>query len=93
MVAMLRKNQLVSLLIAAIVVAVLMGIAALTGRRTSLIEVAVFASVYVIPLGFLEKRVGRMGDSLGSGRTGGISMGWSPNSEAVMLLSHSTEDH
>ena len=70
--ATLRKINFQTLLTAAIVVALLMGIAALTGRRKAVIEVAVFASTYFILWVIFQKGVAKLGHRFGNCRTGRI---------------------
>ena len=57
----LRKFNFVTLLTAAIVVALLMGIGILTGRRKMIIEVAVFASTYFILWCVFQRGVAKLG--------------------------------
>ena len=72
--ATLRKFNFQTLLIGAIVVALLLGIATLTGRRKAVIEVAVFASTYFILWVILAKGVAKLGIALAI--AGLIGFGW-----------------
>ena len=68
----LRKINFRTLLTAAIVVALLMGIGVLTGRRKTVIEVAVFASTYFILWLVFQKGSGEAWHRFGNCRTGRI---------------------
>ena len=70
----LRKFNFLTLLTAAIVVALLMGIGILTGRRKTVIEVAVFASTYFILWFVLQKGVAKLGIVLAI--AGLVGFGW-----------------
>ena len=67
-----RKINFQTLLTAAIVVALLVGIAVLTGRRKAVVEVAVFASTYFILWVVFKKSVAKFGICFGNCRTGRI---------------------
>jgi hypothetical protein len=60
----LRKINFQTLLIAAVIIALLMAIGALTGRRKILIEIAVFASTYLILWAVLQKGAAKLGIAL-----------------------------
>jgi hypothetical protein len=60
----LRKFNFLTLLTAAIVVALLIGAAILTGRRKAIVEVAVFASTYCILWFVLHKGAAKLGIAL-----------------------------
>jgi hypothetical protein len=60
----LRKINLWTLSTAAILVALLLGIGILTGRRKTVIEVAVFASTYFVLWLFFKKGVAKLGVAL-----------------------------
>ena len=72
--ATLRKINFQALLTAAIVVAFLMGIAVLTGRRKAIIEVAVFASTYFILWVVFQKGLAKLGIVLAI--AGLVGFGW-----------------
>ena len=69
-----RKINFQTLLTAAIVVALLMGIAVLTGRRKAVVEVAVFASTYFILWVIFQKGVAKLGIALAI--AGLVGFGW-----------------
>src|SRR5262249_41664281 len=70
----LRKINVQTLLTAAIVVALLMAIAVLTGRRKAIVEVAVFASTYLILWAILQKGVAKLGIAMAI--AGLVGFGW-----------------
>ena len=70
----LRKFNFLTLLTAAIVVALLIGIGILTGRRKTVVEVAVFASTYLILWFVLQKGVEKLGIVLAI--VGLVGFGW-----------------
>jgi len=70
----LRKFNFWTLLTAAIIVALLMGIGTLTGRRKTVIEVAVFASTYFILWLVFQKGVAKLG--VASAIVGLVGFGW-----------------
>ena len=70
----LRKFNFLTLLTAAIVVALLIGIGILTGRRKTVVEVAVFASTYFILWFILQKGVAKLGIVLSI--AGLVGFGW-----------------
>ena len=74
LVVTLRKFNFWTLLTAAIVVALLMGIGVLTGRRKTVIEVAVFASTYFILWLVFQKGVAKLG--IASAIVGLVGFGW-----------------
>jgi hypothetical protein len=57
---LLRRTTLTRLLTAVIVVALLIGVGLLTGRRKIVIQLAVFLSTYFILWAIFEKRVGKL---------------------------------
>jgi hypothetical protein len=59
-----RKVSFQSLVTAAVLVAVLMGVGILTGRRKALLEVAVFASTYLVLWVILQKAAMKFGIAL-----------------------------
>ena len=73
--ATLRKFNFLTLLGAAILVTLLMGIAILTGRRKAVVEVAVFASTYFVLWSVLQKEAARLGIALAI--IGMVGFGWS----------------
>jgi hypothetical protein len=60
LIAFLRRITLARLLPVVLVVALVVGVGLLTGRRKVVIEFAVFASTYVILWALLEKRMGKL---------------------------------
>ena len=70
----LRKFNFLTLLTVAIVVALLIGVGILTGRRKTVVEVVVFASTYFILWLVLQKGVARLGIVLAI--PGLIGFGW-----------------
>ena len=70
----LRKFNFLTFLSAAIIVALLIGIGILTGRRKTVIEVAVFASTYLILWFVLQKGVEKLGIALAI--VGLVGFGW-----------------
>src|SRR5262249_36288804 len=62
--ATMRKMSFWTLSSAAILVALLLGIGILTGRRKTVIEIATFASTYFILWLILKKRVAKLGIAL-----------------------------
>jgi hypothetical protein len=70
----LRKFNFWTLLIAAIVVTLLMGIAVLTGRRKAIVEVAVFATTYIGLWFVFQKGVAKVGIALAV--AGVVGFGW-----------------
>jgi hypothetical protein len=69
-----RKINLRVLLTTGIVVVLLLGIAMLTGRRKALVEVMIFASVYLILWAIFQKRMAKLGVVLAI--VGLIGFGW-----------------
>jgi hypothetical protein len=74
MLVTLRKFNFLTLLTAAIVVALLIGIGILTGRRKTVVEVAVFASTYLILWFVLQRGVEKLGIVLAI--VGLVGFGW-----------------
>jgi hypothetical protein len=74
MLVMLQKINLRTLSIAAILVALLLGVGILTGRRKTVTEVAVFAGTYFILWIVFKKGLGRLGLALTI--AGVIGVGW-----------------
>ena len=70
----LRKFNFLTLLSAAIVVTLLIGIAILTGRRKTVVEVAVFASTYFVLWSVLQKGAAKLG--IASAIVGLVGFGW-----------------
>src|SRR5262249_19152963 len=59
-----RKINLQTLLTGAVIIALVMAIGALTGRRKAIIEIAVFASTYLILWAVLQKGAAKLGIAL-----------------------------
>jgi hypothetical protein len=84
--ATLRKFNFLTLLIAVILVALLIGVAILTGRRKTVVEVMVFASTYLTLWFVLQKGVEKLGIVLAI--VGLIGFGWlagQPNDRPVFV--------
>jgi hypothetical protein len=88
----LRKFNFMTLLTAAILVAFLIGIATLTGRRKAVVEVAVFASTYLILWLVLQKGVEKLGIILAI--AGLVGFGWlSGQSERLLYVDQETQSY
>jgi hypothetical protein len=70
----LRKFNFLSLLTAAILVTLLIGIAVLTGRRKAVVEIAIFVNTYFILWIVLQRGVAKFGAVLAI--TGLVGFGW-----------------